>query len=69
VAPPRAPPATSQLAPPRPSSSRRADLVEALERPEAERQALRPAAYPEEARDGPLVALLLDAQVGQGVLA
>jgi hypothetical protein len=51
------------------SSGGRADLVQALERAQAEGQALRPAAYPEEARDGPVVALLLDAQVGERVLA
>ena len=52
-----------------PSSRRRADLVQALERPEAERQPLRPRAYPEEARDWAVVALLFDAQVREGVLA
>ncbi len=52
-----------------PSSRRRADLVQALERPQAERQALRPRAYPEEACDRAVVALLFDAQVREGVLA
>ena len=44
-------------------------LVEALERPQAERQPLRPTPYPHEAGDGAIVAFFLDAQVGQSILA
>lgn len=48
---------------------RRSDLVQALEATQAESQALGAASYPDEARDGSVLPILLDAQVGQSILA
>lgn len=44
------------------------DLAQTLERTQAEREALRSAAYPHETGDGAVVAFLLHAQIGEGVL-
>ncbi len=50
-------------------SCRRADFVQAFQRPQTQRESLGAASYADEAGDGPLLALLLDAEVGQRILA
>ena len=46
-----------------------ANLAQSLERAQTESQTLAPAAYPHEASDRPVLALLLNAQIGQSILA
>ena len=47
---------------------RRTNLVQALQGAKAQRQTLGPASYSDKTGDGSILSLLLDAQVGKGIL-